>query len=65
MKYLPSSSAFLKATTEYDLHILNPDIVIYFHLRNLVVTMLQRQLSKMEIDFALEPRRCKSYSASA
>ena len=55
----------LKATTEYDLHLLHSDIVIYFHLRNLVVTMLQRQLSKMEIDFALEPRRYKSYSASA
>ena len=45
----------LKATTEYDLHILHSDIVIYSHLRNLVVTMLQRQLSKMKIDFALEP----------
>ena len=44
-----------KATTEYDLHLLHSDIVIYFHLRNLVVTMLQRQLSKMKIDFALEP----------
>ena len=44
-----------KATTEYDLHILHSDIVIYSHLRNLVVTMLQRQLSKMKIDFALEP----------
>jgi hypothetical protein len=27
--------------------------------------MLQHQLSKMEIDFALEPERWKSYSASA
>jgi hypothetical protein len=66
----------LKATTEYDLHLLHSDIVIYFHLRNLVprghfqrlrprgvltmlrpkeVHLVQRQLSKMEIDFALEP----------
>ena len=52
-------------TTEYDLHILHSDIVIYFHLRNLVVIQLQRQLSKMKIDFALEPKRWKSYSASA
>ena len=57
-----------KATTEYDLHLLHSDIVIYFHLRNLVpqghfqglrprgvVTMLQRQLSKMKLYFALEP----------
>ena len=44
-----------KSTTEYDLHLLHSDIVIYSHLRNLVVTMLQRQLSKMKIDFALEP----------
>ena len=54
-----------KVTTEYDFHLLHSDIVIYFHLRNLVVIQLQRQLSKMEIDFALEPKRCKSYSASA
>ena len=44
-----------KATTEYDFYIVHSDIVIYFHLRNLVVIQLQRQLSKMKIDFALEP----------
>ena len=54
-----------KATTEYDLHIFNPDIVIYSHLRNLVIIQLQRQLSEMKIDFALEPERYISYSASA
>ena len=34
-------------------------------LRPKEVHLVQRQLSKMEIDFALEPRRYKSYSASA
>ena len=43
-----------------------PDIFIYFHLRNLIpqghflrgaLMRLQHRLSKMEIDFVLEPKK--------